>query len=67
VLRPAIPSAGRDQLPKTNRVIFAVSPGEKREMQETASGFGLTLTDYMIRLHRLTVAIQGRKGGDPRT
>jgi hypothetical protein len=61
VLRPVTPGLVRDRLAKSSRVTFLVSAQEKREMQETAAAFGLTLTDYMIRLHRLTVAIGSRR------
>jgi hypothetical protein len=61
ILTPEMPSAIRDQLPKTERVTFLVSTAEKREMQALASAFGLTLTSYFARLHRLTAAIHGAK------
>ena len=43
-----------EDLLKSERINFLVSPAEKREIQETAAGFGLTMTDYLLRLHRLT-------------
>jgi hypothetical protein len=60
VLHPVTPSAVRDRLAKSARIAFQLAPAEKREIAETASAFGLTVTDYLLRLHRLTVAIQGR-------
>jgi hypothetical protein len=61
VLRATTPSAVRDQLAKTDRLDVRLSAAEKREIQETAQAFGLTATDYVLRLHRLTVAIHGRR------
>lgn len=62
-LRPVTPSTIRDRLAKTARIAFQLSPAEKEEIASTASGFGLTVTDYLLRLHRLTVAIQANRGG----
>jgi hypothetical protein len=42
---------------KPERINFLVSPAEKREIQEIAKIFGLTTTDYFLRLHRLTMAM----------
>ncbi len=39
------------------RINFLVTPAEKAEIEETAQFFGLTVTDYMLRLHRLTRAL----------
>jgi hypothetical protein len=61
VLSPVTSSAVRDQLAKNERLDVRLSAAEKREIQETARGFGLTTTDYVLRLHRLTVAIQATK------
>jgi hypothetical protein len=43
-----------EDLSKSERINFLVSPTEKREIKETAKTFGLTTTDYLLRLHRLT-------------
>ena len=62
-LRPLTSGAIRDQMPKTARIVFQVPPAEKREMAETASAFGLTLTDYFRQLHQITRALgHGPKG-----
>ncbi|HEV8232753.1 MAG TPA: hypothetical protein VGQ75_10440 [Thermoanaerobaculia bacterium] len=62
VLKATTPSAVRDQLAKTDRLDVRLSAAEKKEIQETAQGFGLTATDYVLRLHRLTIAIgHGRR------
>lgn len=39
---------------KPDRINFLVTSAEKREIQETAKAFGLTVTEYLLRLHRLT-------------
>jgi hypothetical protein len=53
-LDAAIRAIALEDLPKTARINFLVSPAEKSEIQETATSFGLTTTDYLLRLHRLT-------------
>jgi predicted DNA binding CopG/RHH family protein len=55
--RPATPWAERDLLPKGDRVNVRVSSTEKVEMAQTAEAFGLGVSEYLLRLHRLTVAI----------
>jgi predicted DNA binding CopG/RHH family protein len=57
-----MPWAVRDRLPKDERVNLRVSSEEKEEMAATAESLGLDLTEYLIRLHRLTVAIQDERG-----
>jgi len=50
---------------KPERINFLVSPAEKREIQETAKVFRLTVTAYLLRLHRLTRSMldtQKRRG-----
>jgi hypothetical protein len=59
MLTPATPWAERDRAEKTDRVNVRISPAEKAEMAETAERFGLGVSEYLLRLHRLTVAIQG--------
>lgn len=61
VLTPATPWAERDRAEKTDRVNVRISPDEKAEMAKTADALGLGVSEYLLRLHRLTVAIQGRK------
>jgi hypothetical protein len=51
----------RDHVAKTARVVFQVSPAEKREIQETASGFGMTTTEYLLQVHRLFRKLSGGK------
>ena len=58
-LTPATPWAQRERLPKDQRVNIRVSQEEKDEMATTAEAFGLGVSEYLLRLHRLTVAIQG--------
>jgi Mobilization protein NikA len=60
-LRPVTPWAERDRAQKTERVNVRISPEEKAEMAETAEAFGLGVSEYLLRLHRLTVAIQGER------
>jgi hypothetical protein len=65
VLTPATPWARRERLEKGARVNIRISAEEKVEVEEYASLFGLSISGYLIRLHRLAVAIQGarsRKG-----
>lgn len=58
-LTPATPWAGRNRLPKDGTVNFRVAADEKREMGTVAASFGLSVSEYLLRLHRLTVAIHG--------
>lgn len=58
-LTPATPWAVRDRAEKTDRVNVRISPEEKAEMAKTAEALGLGVSEYLLRLHRLTVAIQG--------
>lgn len=58
-LTPATPWTGRDRLPKDETVNFRVAAEEKREMATVAASFGLGVSEYLLRLHRLAVAIQG--------
>ena len=51
-------------LMKSDRINFAVTPGEKSEIQTAARKYGLTVTDYFLRLHRLARAVSAsRRGG----
>jgi hypothetical protein len=50
---------------KLDRINFLVAPTEKREIQETAKAHGLTVTDYLLRLHRQTrVLVSPGKSGN---
>lgn len=60
-VRPVKPSAVRDSLGKSARVVFQVSPAEKREIQETARGFLMTTSEYMVSVHRLFRKLSGGK------
>lgn len=63
-LTPATPWAERDRLQKDETVNFRVAGEEKREMAAVAASFGLSVSEYLLRLHRLTVAIHGRTKGN---
>jgi hypothetical protein len=60
---------GADPRPaKLDRINFLVAVAEKQEIQETAKGFGLTVTEYLLRLHRLTRSmLQSRRTRPRRT
>jgi hypothetical protein len=45
------------QVRKSVQINFLVSPAEKVEIRTTAKMLGLTVTDYLIRLHRLTLSL----------
>jgi hypothetical protein len=60
-LPPIAPAAVRGRLAKSARVVFQVSPAEKREIAETASGFGMTMSEYMLAVHRLFRKLSGGK------
>ncbi len=55
-MRAALGAAAR-RPEKPERINFLVSPEEKREIQETAKSFGLTTTNYLLQLHRVTRAM----------
>ncbi len=38
---------------KTTTVNFRVTPEEKADIERAAASFGLTLTDYLLQLHRV--------------
>lgn len=42
---------------KTSRIVLSVSPAEKAEVRAAAKLFQPTMTEYLLRLHRLTVAM----------
>jgi hypothetical protein len=54
-------SVVRDRLAKTARIVFQLAPAEKAEIQETASGFGMTTTEYLLQVHRLFRKLSGGK------
>ena len=47
------PKQLRDTLAKTQVVTFRVSKADKDDMQATAADLGLTLTEYLVRLHTI--------------
>lgn len=55
------PAEVRDRLAKTARIVFQLAPAEKREIQETASEFGMTTTEYLLQVHRLFRKLSGGK------
>lgn len=61
-LTPTTPWAERDRAEKSDQVKFRISPAEKTEMAATAEAFGLGVSEYLLKLHRLTIAIQRRSG-----
>jgi hypothetical protein len=59
---PRLSSAAvRDRMAKTARVVFQVSPADKREIQETASGFAMSMSEYLVRVHKLFRQLSGGK------
>jgi len=40
-------------LERSKRVNFTVTPQEHEDIRRTAESFGLTMTDYILRLHAL--------------
>ncbi len=55
--------AGYEQaLRKSDRVNFAVTPQEKAEIKRAATRYGLTVTEYLLRLHRLAEGRAARAG-----
>jgi hypothetical protein len=43
----------RAALGKTERLNLLVTPQQKREIRGAAERFGLSMTDYLVRLHSL--------------
>lgn len=48
-------------LRKSDRINFTVTPTEKAEIKKAATRYGLTVTEYLLRLHRLAEIAAGRK------
>jgi len=40
---------------RTTQVILRISPGEKAEMRKAAKSLNRTLSEYIIRLHRIAI------------
>lgn len=50
-------------LHKNKTITIRVTEADKEEMSTTAQAMGLTLTEYILRLHELAmVALRGKKG-----
>jgi hypothetical protein len=43
----------KEALPKTAVIIIRASATDKEDMQETAQNLGMSLTEYLTRLHTL--------------
>lgn len=52
---------------KTERLNLLVTPQQKQEIRATAERYGLSMTDYLIRIHALVEgrARVRRREGDP--
>jgi hypothetical protein len=57
-LTPEATWAERERRPKDNRIILRVAGAEKREMKKEAESLGLGLSAYVLRLHRLLIAMR---------
>lgn len=53
VMRSIPPERLRSALVKDERIQVRVTASEKADMQQTAKNCGLTLTEYLTRLHHL--------------
>lgn len=65
ILKGTEPARLRSLLEKTETVQMRVTASDKDSMAETASALGLTVTDYLTRLHLFAVEVlaKERKGG----
>ncbi|KAF0241625.1 MAG: hypothetical protein FD180_4349 [Planctomycetota bacterium] len=65
LLKGTEPERLRSVLAKDATIIFRVSESDKASMAETATALGLTVTDYLTRLHLFAVEVlaKGRNGG----
>ncbi len=62
VIRPGVTAdVVRESLKKSARIVFQVAPAEKAQIVETASGFGMTTSEYMVAVHRLFWKLSGGK------
>ena len=61
-LKDASPERLREVLVKDTPITFRVTRKERDDMHRTAKGCGLTLTDYLIRLHLFAVKMLADKG-----
>lgn len=60
-VRRVTPSSVRSSLAKTARIVFQLTPDEKEQIVETARGFGMTISEYMLSIHRLFRKLSGGK------
>jgi hypothetical protein len=62
-LTPEVTWAERERRPKTDRIILRVSPEEKAEMAKEAEAMGLSLAAYILKIHRVLIAMRGAGHG----
>jgi hypothetical protein len=53
MLEKAMKAVTKKDLAKSETIIFRVSAKDKAEMQKTAKKLGLSLTEYLTRLHQI--------------
>lgn len=66
LLRGVNPEQLRSVLAKEEAITIRLTASDKASMQETASALGLTVTDYLTRLHLFAVEVlakESKKGG----
>jgi predicted DNA binding CopG/RHH family protein len=54
-LEKAMKGITKKDLAKSETIIFRVSSKDKDQMQKTAKKLGLSLTEYLTRLHQIAV------------
>ena len=57
------PAQLRRELAKEARIDIRISAADKRSMTATAKKLGLTLTEYLVRLHQIAVEKLDEHGG----
>jgi hypothetical protein len=62
-LTPDTTWAERERRPKTTRIILRASPEEKAEMEREAESMGISLAAYILKIHRVLVAMRGAGRG----
>lgn len=63
VLKGTDPERLRSLLEKTETVQIRVTASDKARMAEAASALGLTVTDYLTRLHLFAVEVLAKEKG----
>ena len=58
-LSPDTTWAERERRPKTDRIILRVSEQEKVEMKREADALGISLSAYLVKIHRVLIAMRG--------